>query len=202
MAAKKSVKERIVTAAWKLFREKGYDATTVDDIIMLSETSKGSFYYYFSGKDEMLETLSTVLDGEYAKLGDRMDKDMDSYDKLIYLNAVMFALIEETVDVELLSWLYSSQLTAREDRRLLDQNRVYYRMVSDIVHEGQLRGQITDSVPAREIVWYYTMCERALIYDWCLNQGKYSFADRCAEYMPIMFAHFRGKKPEDTRGDV
>jgi AcrR family transcriptional regulator len=202
MATKKSVKERIVAAAWELFREKGYDATTVDDIIMLSGTSKGSFYYYFSGKDEMLDTLSTVFDSEYAKLGERMDKDMDSYDKLIYLNAVMLEFIEKTVSVELLSWQYSSQLTAREDRRLLDQNRVYYRMVSDIVHEGQLRGQITDSVPAREIVWYYTMCERALIYDWCLNQGKYSIADRCAEYMPIMFASFRAKKSEDTRGDA
>jgi AcrR family transcriptional regulator len=198
MAEKKGVKERIVAAAWELFREKGYDATTVDDIIMLSKTSKGSFYYYFSGKDEMLETLSTVLDGEYARLGERMDKEMDSYDKLIYLNSVMFELIEKTVDVELLSWLYSSQLTAREGRRLLDQNRVYYRMISDIVHEGQLRGQITDSVPAREIVRYYTMCERALIYDWCLNQGGYSIAESCAEYMPIMFAHFKARNPAGT----
>jgi AcrR family transcriptional regulator len=199
LASKRNVKESIVEAAWELFRKKGYDATTVDDIILLSKTSRGSFYYYFSGKDEMLETLSTVLDREYAKLGDCMDKKTDSYDKLIYLNAVMLDLMEKTVDVELLSWQYSSQLTAREDRRLLDQNRVYYRMVSDIVHEGQLRGQITDTVSAREIVWYYTMCERALIYDWCLNQGSYSIAERCAEYMPIMFAHFKAQSKSDTQ---
>ena len=45
MAAKQNVKRRIVDAAWELFYEKGYDDTTVDDIIRLSETSKGSFYY-------------------------------------------------------------------------------------------------------------------------------------------------------------
>ena len=33
---KKRVKDRIVSAAWELFYEKGYDATTVDDIIRLS----------------------------------------------------------------------------------------------------------------------------------------------------------------------
>jgi AcrR family transcriptional regulator len=200
MAEKQGVKERIVTAAWELFREKGYDATTVDDIIMLSGTSKGSFYYYFSGKDEMLDTLSTILDSEYARLGEQMDKDMDSYDKLIYMNVVLFELVERTVDVELLSWLYSSQLTARENRRLIDENRIYYRMINDIVNEGQLRGQIIDSVPAREIVWYYTMCERALIYDWCLNQGNYSIKERCAEYMPIMFSHFRAAASADVAG--
>ena len=32
---KKSVKGRIVTAAWQLFYEKGYNGTTVDDIIEL-----------------------------------------------------------------------------------------------------------------------------------------------------------------------
>ena len=64
---KKSVKGRIVTAAWQLFYEKGYNGTTVDDIIELSGTSKGSFYYYFSSKDSLLDTLSTILDENYAK---------------------------------------------------------------------------------------------------------------------------------------
>ena len=47
---KRDVKSRIVAAAWELFYEKGYNGTTVDDIIALSGTSKGSFYYYFSTK--------------------------------------------------------------------------------------------------------------------------------------------------------
>ena len=62
MDTKKSVKSRIVSAAWQLFYEKGYNGTTVDDIIELSGTSKGSFYYYFSTKDELLNTLSLILD--------------------------------------------------------------------------------------------------------------------------------------------
>ena len=36
----KSVKGRIVAAAWQLFYEKGYNGTTVDDIIDLSGTSR------------------------------------------------------------------------------------------------------------------------------------------------------------------
>ena len=39
----KSAKNSIVTAAWQLFHEKGYNGTTVDDIIALSGPSKGSF---------------------------------------------------------------------------------------------------------------------------------------------------------------
>ena len=65
---KKSIKNRIVSAAWQLFYEKGYNGTTVDDIIELSGTSKGSFYYYFNTKDELLNTLSLILDDYYEAL--------------------------------------------------------------------------------------------------------------------------------------
>ena len=86
MAAKQNVKRRIVDAAWELFYEKGYDDTTVDDIIRLSETSKGSFYYYFNTKDELLNTLSIILDDNYEVLKTKMDPDMNCYEKPLYLN--------------------------------------------------------------------------------------------------------------------
>ena len=83
---KKDVKSRIVAAAWQLFYEKGYNGTTVDDIIALSDTSKGSFYYYFSTKDELLDTLSLILDDYYEELETEMDPKMNSFHKLLYLN--------------------------------------------------------------------------------------------------------------------
>ena len=113
MAAKQNVKRRIVDAAWELFYEKGYDDTTVDDIIRLSETSKGSFYYYFSSKDSLLDTLSTILDENYAKLEDELDPEMNSFDKLMYLNYRSHSFMEQKIDVALLSSLYSTQLIAK-----------------------------------------------------------------------------------------
>ena len=39
----RNTKGRIVSAAWELFYEQGYENTTVEDIIAVSGTSKGSF---------------------------------------------------------------------------------------------------------------------------------------------------------------
>ena len=47
-------KGRIVSAAWQLFYQYGYNNTTIDDIVELSQTSKGSFYHYFGSKDDLL----------------------------------------------------------------------------------------------------------------------------------------------------
>ena len=122
----KSVKGRIVAAAWQLFYEKGYNGTTVDDIIDLSGTSKGSFYYYFNTKDELLNTLSMILDDNYEILKEKMDPDMNSYDKLLYLNYEAHSMIEEKINFDLLASLYSTMLVAKGHSSLLDQNRSYY----------------------------------------------------------------------------
>lgn len=188
---KKSVKGRIVSAAWELFYEKGYNGTTVDDIIELSDTSKGSFYYYFNSKDELLNTLSIILDDYYEELESEMDADLNSFDKLMYMDYKAHSMMEEKIRLDLLASLYSTQLVSAGYRHLLDEDRRYYRMVAAYVREGQERGQIRSDVPAEEIMKYYSMCERALVYDWCLNQGAYSLGERSRECLPVMMEYFR-----------
>ena len=194
MASKQNVKRRIVDAAWELFYEKGYDDTTVDDIIRLSDTSKGSFYYYFSGKDALLDTLSTILDEYYANLEEELDENMNSFDKLMFLNYKSHLFMATKIDVTLLASLYSTQLIAKGERNLLDQNRTYYRLISRIVEEGHVRNQISREKSIQEITKYYSLCERALVSDWCLNRGSYSLAEYSKEYMPILMEHFRVKQ--------
>ena len=58
----RNTKGKIIAAAWKLFYEQGYEDTTVDEIIRAAQTSKGSFYHYFSGKDALLSTLAYLFD--------------------------------------------------------------------------------------------------------------------------------------------
>lgn len=195
MAAKQNVKRRIVDAAWELFYEKGYDDTTVEDIIKLSDTSKGSFYYYFGSKDSLLDTLSTILDENYAKLEEELEPSMNSFDKLMYLNYQSHLFMEQKIDVALLASLYSTQLIAKGSRNLLDQNRTYYKLISRIVEEGHVRNQICREKSIQEITKYYSLCERALVSDWCLNRGDYSLAEYSKEYMPILMEHFRVVAP-------
>ena len=148
---KESIKNRIVTAAWQLFYEKGYNGTTVDDIIELSGTSKGSFYYYFNTKDELLNTLSMILDDFYEELEVKMDANMNSFYKLLYINYEAHSMMEEKISIDLLASLYSTQLVAQGERHLLDQNRSYYKLVTKIVDEGQKKGQIRSDMPISEI---------------------------------------------------
>jgi AcrR family transcriptional regulator len=191
MKQKNKTKKKIVSAAWRLFYKHGYDNTTVDAIIKESGTSKGTFYHYFSGKDSLLSSLSYLFDDKYEELLQEMDPERNSFEKLLYLNQELFHMVETSVSRELLATLYSSQLITKGEKHLLDQNRVYYRILNDIVAEGQQRGQISREMPAHEIARIYAMCERALLYDWCIHDGDYGLCEYSGKMMELFLKSFR-----------
>ena len=195
--AKKSSRNtrgRIIQAAWQLFYKQGYDDTTVEEIIEASGTSRGSFYHYFEGKDALLSSVSFLFDEKYQELMDSIDPEMDRFDQLMYLNRELFRMIEDSISLDLLARLYSSQLVTRGDKHLLDHNRIYYRLLRQIAIEGQQRGELTGEVPASEIVRAYALCERALIYDWCLASGGYSLVQYSTRMMPMFLNGLRTAK--------
>ena len=122
-----------------------------------------------------------------------MDPDMDCFDQLMYLNRELFAMIENSISLDLLARLYSSQLITRGDKHLLDHNRTYYKLLRQIVLQGQQRGQLRGDVTVSEMVRVYALCERALIYDWCLSGGGYSLRQYGQTMMPMFFQGFRAK---------
>ena len=192
--AKKSTRNtrgRIVSAAWKLFYEQGYEDTTVEEIIELSGTSKGSFYHYFDGKDALLSTLSSLFDEKYEELMETLDPEMNAMDQLLYLNSELFGMIENSISLDLLARLLSTQLITKGEKHLLDRNRYYYKLLRRIIREGQDGGEFRTDLSVNEMVKLYAIAERALLYDWCICNGEYSLKTYGSTAMPIYLAQIR-----------
>lgn len=192
----KNTKGRIIAAAWKLFYEQGYEETTVEDIVFESETSKGSFYHYFKGKDDLMGTLANVFDEKYEELMQVMDPNLGAMEKLIYVNHELFAMIDGGVSMDLLARLLSTQLLSRGEKHLLDRNRTYFKLLRQIIAEGQQTGQLRRDRTVNEIVKAYALWERALLYDWCLCGGEYSLVAYTDSVTPMFLESYRGTESE------
>jgi len=195
MAKKNSrnTKGRIISAAWKLFYEQGYEETTVEDIVFESGTSKGSFYHYFDGKDALMGTLAYVLDEKYEELKPTLDSEREAIETLVYINHELYAMIESSVSIDLLTRLLSTQLLARGEKHLLDRNRVYFRLLRQIVRQGVERGEFRPDLTVDEIVKAFAMWERAQLYDWCLCSGDYSLVTYADKMTPLFLKSFRAE---------
>ena len=64
-------RNKILEASGALFAEKGFDATTMQDIILRSGLSKGAIYHHFRSKEEIMQAL-----------GDKMFFDNNPFDEI------------------------------------------------------------------------------------------------------------------------
>ncbi len=67
-------RETIIEAARKLFHDKGYELTTVEEIAVMAELGKGTIYSYFKSKDEI---YIAILESEFAVLEERMKQAIE-----------------------------------------------------------------------------------------------------------------------------
>ena len=107
-------------------------------------------------------------------------------------------MIENSISLDLLARLYSSQLVTRGEKHLLDHNRTYYKLLRQIMAQGQQRGELRSDVTVSELVRVYALCERALIYDWCLSGGGYSLPQYSQTMLPMFFGGFRRISSSNT----
>jgi len=188
---KLTTKEKILNTAWKLFLTQGYEETTVNQIIEESKTSRGSFYHHFQGKEDLLFCIAYFFDNDYTIWQENLDLSLNSIDKLLSFNSYVLKNLEESSYKQLYSVLYGLQVMTKGTRHILNPNRKYYKLISELMKEGIEKGEIVSNLSYLELTEMYAVIERGFTYDWCLNQGRYSLVQYGTRIMTVFLNSLR-----------
>jgi AcrR family transcriptional regulator len=75
--------DAVLTAAVRLFNERGYDATSMFDIAESLGITKSSVYHHISGKEQLLQmAMDRALDGLFEAAGEVRALDLPAIDRL------------------------------------------------------------------------------------------------------------------------
>jgi len=93
---KEETRQKIFKAAVRLFRERGFEATTVDEITERADVARGTFFNYFPRKDAVLAYLSEqrLVDAE-ENAAAIFDEKKPAREKLIRIYAHAASAYEE-----------------------------------------------------------------------------------------------------------
>lgn len=135
-------KRKIFETSMKLFAEKGYDATSIEEITATVGVAKGTLYYHFSSKEEIfnflieegMKLLQNSIDIKTAKYNNYIDK----------LRAIVLIQIKIVIKYEDLITILLSQFWGNEARNQMCQKHIfnYIEKIEDIVKEGIKRKEI------------------------------------------------------------
>lgn len=81
-------KKKVMEAAHSLFIEKGYAATSIQDILEKSAISKGTFYNYFPSKNELLISIFEKIHSETDQLRQEVIAGRPVQDKEVFIEQV------------------------------------------------------------------------------------------------------------------
>jgi AcrR family transcriptional regulator len=69
----RNTKRRLLDAGATVLAAKGYHSTRVDDVVKLAQTSHGTFYLYFSNKEELFRALASEVAEEMQTLAEALE---------------------------------------------------------------------------------------------------------------------------------
>ncbi len=169
-------RKKIKTAAFALFAQHGFDGVTVDQIIKATETSKGAFYNHFKSKDDVVLQQFQETDHMYNEFIEQIDNDKPPFNRILLFMKMATELVEEW-GVDMMRVIYSNQIKKSENgslRVLLNEKRVNYTFLRQVLREGQQKGVFRQDLSAAFMSRILMRTLRSFIYDWCMADGGFN----------------------------
>ncbi len=162
-------KLELLRTAYRMFLEKGYENTSVDEIIEAAGIAKGTYYYYFQSKEQTLEeVIGMMLDAEEERAKQVMAADLPAPQKMAGIIAAFSPDVGETAIRDTLNRSENIVMHDKINRRLTDR---VVPLLSEVAEQGVREGLFAcDHIPER-------VREILLLSNALFNEEQYTEAD-------------------------
>lgn len=137
--------ESLLSVAVAVFNERGYDATSMEDLAQRLGITKSAIYHHVTSKDELLRlALDRALDGLFTVLAETRRLDVSAIDQLQYLvRGSVRVLQRELPYVTLLLRVHGN---TEVERAALQRRRQFDRYVAGLVRQAETDGDVRPDV--------------------------------------------------------
>ncbi|HDR4733409.1 TPA: TetR/AcrR family transcriptional regulator [Bacillus cereus] len=161
-----------------LTKEKKFENITIEDICKKANVSVGTFYHYFSSKEDIYKKLfQQIEENLYVELENIAQHTTAQRTILNFFQCIA----EYTTKLE----LHINLLNDYNKRIFTYQPSLIYKTLNDFVYKGQLEKELTNDMSVEEITTYLFIIARGLILDWCVADREYSLEQRMDTYIQL-----------------
>jgi AcrR family transcriptional regulator len=142
-------RSELLKVAREIFAEKGYEATTISEIVARAGVAQGTFYWHFPSKTSLIVTLAEEMEGQIE------DTLVSTYTATEHLSEMIersvtrtFHIMEQYRDVlAIIRSTTSNRLvqTPSEHARVFTP---YYALIANFIRQEQAKGTLNPSINA------------------------------------------------------
>src|SRR5437016_281119 len=145
---KARLRQQIIDTSIRLFRERGYENTRIDDIVEILEISQPTFFRYFPTKDAVLHDVG--LRG-FACAKERLEEELSRNASTAERLHERYRVLAKEVESDQPLWravVLSGVMDPVRSPEVRQAGEIAHKLLQELLLEGQKRGEITRALPA------------------------------------------------------
>ena len=137
--------ESLLAVAVKVFNERGYEATSMEELSRKLGITKSAIYHHVSGKEELLRlAMDRALDGLFAVADEAQAMDGRAIDRLEHVvRGSVGVLVDRLPFVTL---LLRARGNTKIERAAVTRRKEFDRLVTDLVKQAEAEGDVRPDV--------------------------------------------------------
>ena len=182
-------RQDILRTAARLFQQRGYDATSMNDVAAALKLSKGGLYHHFQSKDEILFNLMDhAMDITQQRVIDPVRGIADPEQRLRMLIRLHIEVVLSERDREITVMLHENHpLPPALRRRINSRKKDYVHFMENLIAEVQGVRKSKGIVSPRAAV-FALLGMINWIYQWYKPEGTLQGEQLARQYTAIFFA--------------
>jgi AcrR family transcriptional regulator len=182
-------RQDILRTAARLFQQRGYDATSMNDVAVALKLSKGGLYHHFQSKDEMLfHIMNHALDITDERVIKVVRGIQGPEERLRTLIKLHIEVVLSVRDREVTVMLHENHPLPPSLRKQINQRKKDYihfveGLIADVQRLKGSKGPVTARAAALALLGMINW-----IYQWYKPEGRLQAQDLVPQYTELLFA--------------
>ncbi len=185
-------RQEILRTAARLFQQRGYDATSMNDVAAALKLSKGGLYHHFQSKDEILfEIMNHAMEITQERVLGPVRSIADPEERLRTLIRLHMEVVLSPRDREITVMLHENHpLPPALRKRINQRKKEYIHFVESLIAEVQVKTQRTrqpkGAVSPRAAA-FALLGMINWIYQWYKPEGELQAANLIPQFTDLIF---------------
>ncbi|MEE1335354.1 TetR/AcrR family transcriptional regulator [Methanobrevibacter sp.] len=162
-------KQELLNIAYDMFLTRGYENTSVDEIIEKAQIAKGTYYYHFQSKEQMLEeVIDMMINNEVEMAKQIITMDISVPQKIV---GILTSIKPTEAEQPIKNALFQPENVLMHHKIRKKLISILTPLLSEVIKEGVNKGIFEcDNIPERVKMLL-------IISDGTFNEGKFSEQD-------------------------